>query len=175
MSLPPEIPSTPWPTIVRDLMTVGVTTCSIGTPLSEIARLMVEKNLEAVVVLDEEGNARGYVGQDEAVGAISRPDCRELKVEDVLREDIPEIPVDIPIPAAAQIMQDKGVRVLFFLHHAGGIAYPAGILTYRHILRFLAARSPTDLRDLGIQAARLSPLDVFIQRRDAAKKKNIHE
>jgi len=161
-----------FPSVVRDLMTIGVTTCSLGTPVSEIARLMVEKSLEAVVVLDEEGNARGYVGQDEAVGAISRPDGRDLKVEDVLREDIPEIPVDIPIAAAAQIMQDKGVRVLFFLHHAGGIAYPAGILTYRHVLRLLAARSPGDLRDLGIQAARQSPLEVFIQRRDAARKKN---
>jgi predicted transcriptional regulator len=161
-----------FPSVVRDLMTVGVTTCSLGTPVSEIARLMVEKSLEAVVVLDEEGNARGYVSQDEAVGAISRPAGRDLKVEDVLREDIPEIPVDIPIAAAAQIMQDQGVRVLFFLHHAGGIAYPAGILTYRHILRFLAARSPEELRDLGIQAARQSPLDVFIQRRDAARKKN---
>jgi len=173
--MPTEIPNEAWPGVVRDLMTVGVTTCSLGTPVSEIARLMVEKNLEAVVVLDEEGNARGYVGQDEAVGAISRPDSREMKVEDVLREDIPEIPVDIPIPAAAQIMRDKGVRVLFFLHRAGGIAYPAGILTYRHILRFLAASSPDDLRDLGIGAARLSPLEIFIQRRDAARKKNSHD
>ncbi len=36
-------------------MTVGVTTCSLGTPISEIAHLMIEKDLEAVVVLDEEG------------------------------------------------------------------------------------------------------------------------
>jgi predicted transcriptional regulator len=168
-------PEEKWPAVVRDLMTVGVTTCPLGTLVGEIARLMVEKNLEAVVVLDEEGNARGYVGQDEVIAAISRPVSRDLKVDDILREDLPQVPVDIPIATAAQIMQDQGVRVLFFLHHAGGIAYPAGILTFRHILRFLAARSPEELRDLGIHAARQSPLEVFIQRRDAARKKNIKE
>ena len=164
-----------FPTIVRDLMTVGVTVCSQGTPLDEVARLMVEKNLEAVVILDEEGNAFGFVGQTELLKALSRPDWKALKVEDIVREDIPEIPADIPILAAAQIMQDRHVRVLFFLHHAGGIAYPAGILTYRHILRWMAARSDDELKDLGIQADRLSPLDTFILRRDAARKKNIHD
>jgi len=161
-----------FPTIVRDLMTVGVTTCPLGTLLSDIARLMVEKSLEAVVVLDEEGDARGFVGQNEALEAISRPNGRDLKVEDVMSEDIPQAPVDIPIIAAAQIMRDLGVRVLFFMHHAGGIAYPAGILSYRHLLRFVAARSPEELNDLGIQAVRQSPMEAFIQRRDAAKKKN---
>jgi predicted transcriptional regulator len=164
--------SVSFPAVVRDLMTVGVTTCPLGTTVSEIARLMVEKNLEAVVVLDEEGDARGYVGQTEVIEAIAHPNHRDLKVEDVMHEDIPQVPADIPIAAAAQIMRDQGVRVLFFMHHAGGIHYPAGILSYHHLLRFLAARSPEELRDLGIQAVRQSPMEAFIQRRDAARKKN---
>jgi len=159
---------------VRDLMTVGVTTCPLGTLAADVARLIVEKDLEAVVVLDEEGNGRGFVGQDELLRAFAHPDGGSLKVEAVMREEIPQVPMDIPILAAAQIMQDLKVRALFFMHHAGGIAYPAGILTYRHILRFMAAHSPEDLRDLGIGAARQSPLEVFIERREAARKKNIH-
>jgi predicted transcriptional regulator len=135
---------------------------------------MVEKGLEAVVVLDEDGNGCGFIGQDELMKAFALPDTRNLKVEAVMREEIPQVPMDIPIQAAAQIMQDLKVRALFFMHRAGGISYPAGILTYRHILRFLAARSPEELRDLGIGAARQSPIEVFIQRRDAARRKNLH-
>jgi CBS domain-containing protein len=165
-------PAPHFPAVVRELMTVGVTICSLGTPVTEVARLMVEKNLEVVLVLDEEGNAFGYASQDELVRALTHPDWQSLKVEDFIREGIPEIPADIPIMAAAQIMRDRHTRVLFFMHHAGGIAYPAGILTYRHILRWMAACSADELKDLGIQADRQSPLDAFIQRRDAARRKN---
>ena len=38
--------------LVRDLMTVGVPTCPPTTLLVELVRLMLEKNWEAVVVLD---------------------------------------------------------------------------------------------------------------------------
>jgi len=167
--------SIPYPSKVRDLMSVGVPTCPMGTLVTDIAHQMVEKDLEVVVILDAEGDARGYVSQEELVGAFSSPDVRSLKVEDIMHEEIPQVPTEIPISAAALIMQDLGVRAVFFMHHAGGISYPAGILTYKHLLRFLAARSAEELRDLGIQAARQSPLDTFLQRREAARKKNIHE
>ena len=49
--------------------------------------------------------------------------------------------------------------------------YPAGILTYRHILHLLAAKTPEDLSDKGFSAARQSPLETFIQKRDAARLK----
>jgi hypothetical protein len=84
-------------------------------------------------------------------------------------EGIPQVPPDIPIEAAAQIMQDKGVRALFLTHHAGGIEYPAAVITYRHLLRHLVANDENDLRDLGIKADRKLPLQAFVERRDAAR------
>ena len=54
--------------------------------------------------------------------------------------NVPRVPPDIPLKTAAQIMQDQGVRVLFLTHHAGGIEYPAAYITYKHLLRHLAAR-----------------------------------
>jgi len=35
----------------------------------------------------------------------------------------------------------------------------------------LAARSPDELRDLGIQAERKSPIETFIERRDEARRR----
>ena len=86
-----------------------------------------------------------------------------------MRDDLPKVPPDIPLTAAAQIMQDQGVRVLFLTHHAGGIEYPAGVITYRHLLRHIAARDDADLADLGIAANRRSPLEQFIEKRESAK------
>jgi CBS domain-containing protein len=150
-------------------MTVGVLTCAPDTPLGDLARLMLEKRLEAVAVL-EEGNAVGIVDQDDLVLAYTRQDVWSLNAEDVMQEEVPEVPPDVPILIAAQLMLDKGKRAVFMMHYSAGIGYPAGLLTYNHILRHLGARSVEEIRDLGIQAQRQSPLDAFIQRRDAARR-----
>ena len=57
------------PELVRDLMTVGVLTCSTSTSITVISQALLEKNVEAVVVLDDEGHAVGIVGRDELVQA----------------------------------------------------------------------------------------------------------
>jgi predicted transcriptional regulator len=157
--------------LVRDLMTVGVPTCPPTAPLVDLVRLMLEKNWEAVVVLDgDEGHAIGYVGQDEIVKAYERDDARTLMAEQVMHEGVPEIPPDIPLTAAAQMMLDQHVRAFWMMHNAGGVTYPAAMITYRHLMRHLAAQSNDDLKDMGIAAARQAPLQQFIERRDAAKR-----
>lgn len=166
--------ASPQPKLVRDLMTVGVSTCSPDTPLREIARIMVEKNLEAIVVLDpEERHAVGWVCQADIVNVYSSINSETMTAEDVMRDQVPQVPADIPLTAAAQIMLDQGVRVLFLMHHAGGIVYPAGVITFSHILRHVAAVEMDELKDLGIKAERKSPIETFIERRDAARQKNI--
>jgi CBS domain-containing protein len=159
------------PQLVRDLMTVGVVTCLPETSIIDIARIMLDSDVEAVVVL-EEGNALGIIGQDELVKAFTRPDYAALTAEQILREGVPQIPADIPLAAAAQFMLDQKVRALFLMHHAGGIEYPAALISYRHLLRLMAARNPQELNDLGIQAERQSPLDTFLRRRDEARRIN---
>jgi CBS domain-containing protein len=159
-------------TLVRDLMSVGVATCAPDTPIIDLARLVLDKGLEAVVVLDPEGHAIGVVGQDDLARAYSQENRHQLTAEDVMSEGVPQVPADIPLVTAAQIMRDQGVRVLFLMHHAGGITYPAAMLTYTHLLRHLAARDDGDLADLGIKASRQPPLDTFIKKRDAARRQS---
>ncbi len=55
--------------LVRDLMTVGVKTCAPTTPIVDLARFMLEQDLEAIVVLDHEGHAVGVVSRDDLVRA----------------------------------------------------------------------------------------------------------
>jgi len=162
----------PLPQLVRDLMTVGVVTCSPETPLIELAQLILETSQEDIVVL-EEGHALGVVGQADLVKAFAHHDFQSLRARDVLREGVPQVPPDIPLTVAAQIMNDKGVRTLFLMHHASGIEYPAAMISYTHLLRWLAARDQSDLRDLGILAERQPPLERFFLKRDAARRDNL--
>ncbi len=157
-------------------MTVGVVTCRPQTSIKVIAQAVIEKDLEAVVVLDEEGHAIGFVSQDELVQAYSHGNYEHLTAQEIMTDGLPQVPPDIPISAAAQLMQDQGLRVFFLTHHAGGIVYPAALITYKHFLRHLMVNEMTELKDLGIRADRKAPLDAFFERRDAQKTqaKNLH-
>ncbi len=157
--------------LVRDLMTVGVPTCKTSTPIVDIARFLVEHNVEEMVVLGNEGEGVGVVGYEELVRAYGRVDARSLTAEEVMREGVPEFPSDIPLTAAAQMMKDQGIRVAYMTHNSAGIIYPAAMISYRHIVRHLAAKDESELKDLGLAAERKSPIEVFIERRDEARKK----
>jgi CBS domain-containing protein len=187
--------------LVRDIMTIGVLTCQPETSIDNLARLMLDNCCEEIIVL-EEGHALGVVGQEELIKAYvnpihsgmfadiqrsgfldNRPDSLpnstkitslSLTARQIMREGVVQVPADIPVTAAVQLMIDNGVRTVFLMHHSNGIEYPAGYLSYWHVLRHLAAVEKNDLRDLGIYAERQSPIERFIQKRDA-KRKSSHE
>ncbi|KAF0107072.1 MAG: hypothetical protein FD146_2182 [Anaerolineaceae bacterium] len=159
------------PTLVRDLMTVGVPTCKTNTPIVDIARFLVTHNVEEMVVLGVEGEGVGVVGYEQLVKAYGREDVKLLTAEMVMREGVPELPPDIPLTVAAQMMKDMGIRAAYMMHNSAGIIYPAAMISYRHIVRHLGAESEAELKDLGIEAERKSPLEVFTERRDEARRK----
>lgn len=166
------MPETPLPHLVRDLMTVGVLTCTPQATVPEIAKLLLDHDLDEVIVLDD-GKALGVVGQDDLVAAFTRQEAKSLTAVEVMREGVPQIPPDIPLTAAAQIMRDQGIRTFFLMHHAAGIEYPAAAISYKHILRLLAAEDSEELKDLGIKAERVLPLEEFIKKREASRERNI--
>jgi len=158
------------PKLVRDLMTVGVPTCKINTSVIDIARFLIDNNVEEMVVLGEEGEGVGVCGFKELANAYERDDIRELTAEDIMSEGVPELPSDITLKLAAQLMKDKKIRVAYMNHNSAGIIYPAALISYKHLVRHLAAKDESELKDLGIKAERKSPLEVFIERRDEARK-----
>jgi predicted transcriptional regulator len=157
--------------LVRDLMTIGVPTCKTDTPIVDIARFLMENNVEEMVVLGSEGQGVGVVGYEELVSAYGRENAISLTAEEVMREGVPELPADILLTVAAQMLQDKNIRVAYMNHNSAGIIYPAAMISYRHILRHLAARDESELKDLGLAAERKSPIEVFIERREESRKK----
>jgi predicted transcriptional regulator len=160
------------PQLVRELMTVGVVTCGQQTSIKTIAEAIIEKDIEAVVVLAEDGHALGIVGQDELVKAYAHGNYDQLTAHEVMSDGIPQIPPDIPISVAAHMMQDQNIRVFFLTHHAGGIEYPAAVISYKHFLRHLQSKKIEKPDDLGIDAARKSPIEIFQERLEERRQAN---
>jgi CBS domain-containing protein len=155
--------------LVRDLMTVGVPTCKPDSLVADIAGFLLAHEVEAMCVLDEEGQAIGVVGYDELIGVYGRDNAHGLRAEDVMTEGLPELDAETPLIAGAQLMRDRGTRIAYIMHNSAGIRYPAAYISFRHVLRHLAAEDGSELR--GPSAPRKSPLETFIERRDEARKR----
>jgi predicted transcriptional regulator len=155
------------PLLVRDVMRIGVPTCKLEDTLAHVAALMIDGGYTAVVVLDEEADTRGWINERLLASAyeqaaVGHEDASGWSAQDVMDEHVPECPSDIPLTAAAQLMADAGVDHLFFLHHAGGRAWPASVLSQRDLVRVLAG--PDYIKDQGTAAPRPTPMDLFRQR-----------
>ena len=159
------------PLLVRDLMTVGVPTCKPDSPVADIARFLLEHEVEAMCVLDAEGQAIGVVGREELVRVHGRENAGALTAENIMTEGVPELQAETPLTVAAQLMQDKGTRIAYIMHNSAGTTYPAAYISYGHILRHLAARDEDELKGLNPAAARKSPVETFIARRDEARRR----
>jgi len=148
-------------TLVRDLMQVGVPTCREDTSLVDVACLLVECNASALVVLDEDGNMVGWIGEEHLARTINH-DHTGLTASDIMDEEIPEMPPDVPAAAAAHLMIDRGLRQVFISHHSAGIKYPAAVFTLKDVLRVIGGleRAP----GVGAGAERPTVMDLFKHR-----------
>jgi CBS-domain-containing membrane protein len=164
----------PEPLLVRDVMRIGVPTCKLEDTIAHVAALMIDGGHTAVVVLDDEADTRGWINERILASAYERAaatdeDASEFAAQDVMDEDVPECPSDIPLAAAVGIMADLGVDHLFFLHHAAGRTWPASVLSLRDVVKALAG--PEYIKNQGTAAPRPTPMDLFRQRYGMANRR----
>jgi predicted transcriptional regulator len=155
--------------LVRDVMRIGVPTCKVDDPIVPLAQQMIEQGWTAVVVMDDDGDARGWISERMLAVAYTHSDrVTQATAADIMDEDVPEAPADIPLSASVQIMADMGVDHLFFMHNAGGKSWPASVLNLRDVVKALAG--PEFIKAQGMHATRPTPMDLFRQRYGLPKK-----
>jgi CBS domain-containing protein len=69
---------------------------------------MIDQGWTAVVVMDDDGDARGWINERMLAVAFTLGErANELTAAQVLDEDVPEAPADIPLSATVQLMADS--------------------------------------------------------------------
>jgi CBS domain-containing protein len=117
-------------------MIIGVPVCREGETCGVVtARLAketcgVSETPQVCVVLDEDGMACGWLTRDRLNGQEAATPVREA-----MDEDIPTVPPDIPVEAAAQLMRDRGVQYLFLMHDWPGGPRPSAVISLEAIQR----------------------------------------
>jgi CBS domain-containing protein len=111
---------------VRDCMHPGVLTCGADDSLQDVAAIMANHRVHAVVITTSGADrAVGVVSDMDIVAAVAAgADCsaREAGATETLT-----VSIDEPLRAAAQLMNEHGVSHLVVVDGAGG--YPLGILS----------------------------------------------
>lgn len=135
---------------------------------------MTDGQHTALVVLDEDGDTRGWINEHILAAAYVRntgstAEIDALSAMDIMDEQVPECPSDLPLAAAVHLMADQGVDHVFFLHRAGGRVWPSSVLSLRDVVKALAG--PEYIKDQGTAAPRLTPMDLFRQRYGLPNKK----
>jgi CBS domain-containing protein len=127
--------------LVRDAMRQGVISCAPNLTLREAAKLMAEKKVRALVVIDEHCALAGILSQTDLVNAtLAQPKSsrwQEMTVDEVMTRDVLTVTPETPLSDAAKLMVDKGVHRLVVIDHQRSSCSPQGVLSVGDIMRRL--------------------------------------
>jgi CBS domain-containing protein len=117
--------------IVREYMKSSVITVDKNTILYEIAKIMTEKNVGSVIVV-ENGKPVGIITERDIVRAIGKGKKLDTKAEEFMTASLITIKEDSPVTGALALMRQFNIRHLPVVNEKGELT---GIISIRDIAR----------------------------------------
>ncbi|BEP17717.1 CBS domain-containing protein [Pyrofollis japonicus] len=120
------------PLRAEDIMTQPPVTASMNTPLREISKLMIDKRIGSVLIVDEEGKLRGIVTERDIVFACAQGwDAETRQAWEVMTENPITVKRDENILEIIKKMRDLNVRHMPVVDEEGK---PVGVISSRDIM-----------------------------------------
>lgn len=126
---------------VRDWMHPGVITCRPDTPVDQVAITMDEKDISALVVVDEADNAIGVISRTDLVNArFLQPylkHWRGMSAEHLMSKPVISVSPDTRIKEAVAVLQERRIHRLVVVEQHAGRVRPIGILSVTDLARHM--------------------------------------
>ncbi len=130
---------------VSELMHTPAVTCGPTTTVSVVARLMADRNVGSVVIVDNVGEVAGIVtDRDIAIRGVAEGRSGDIPVEALMTRNVASIEPRADIADAAATMMKRRVRRLPVVDDRGN---PHGVVALDDIVRNLA-RQADEVADL---------------------------
>lgn len=126
--------------IIRDFMQRGVVTCRVGATAAEVAGIMLDNNVSALVVIDERLNACGVISKTDLIGFYGK-DLSVITAEDIMSPKILTISPNTLVHEAVQLMLEHRVHQLVIVTQAGAHHRPVAIFTSGDAVALMAGES----------------------------------
>ncbi|MGQ9624763.1 MAG: CBS domain-containing protein [Candidatus Bathycorpusculaceae bacterium] len=133
------------PSIVRSVMAKPVITVEKGSSVYEVAKLMSEKSIGSIVVL-EKGKPVGIATERDILQRVVAKglNSSQVKIEEIMSRNLITISGKTPIINAIRVMEKNKVRRLLVMEKGKLV----GIVTQRDLLRALAFHVVISFRPL---------------------------
>lgn len=128
--------------LVRDWMHHDVITCHPETPVMEVAQIMGEKDISALVVVNDSGGAVGVISRTDLVNArFIQPYLKHwvgMAAEHLMTKNVIGISPDATIDEAAQKIRENKIHRLVVTEESGDRVRPIGILSVTDLAKHVS-------------------------------------
>lgn len=125
--------------IIRDFMRRGVVTCGVDANVAEVARIMLDNDVSALVVIDERLNACGVISKTDLIGYYGK-DLSLITAEDIMSPKILTVSPDTLVHEAVQLMLERRVHQLVIVTKGGAHRRPVAIFTTGDAVALMAGK-----------------------------------
>jgi len=126
--------------VIRKVMCRGVVTCGVNATVDKIARIMLDNDVSALVVIDERLNACGVISKTDLIGFYGK-DLSVITAEDIMTPDILIVSPETLVHEAVQLMLECGVHQLVIVTQGGAHRRPVAIFTSGDAVALMAGES----------------------------------
>ena len=123
--------------LVRDLMRHGTITCTLETPVREVAQIMVMNRIRYVVVTDERNAIGGIISARSILKAWGK-DLDKTTAKDILLAYTVTVTPETLLTDAMKMMQRRRIQHLVVVSDRPPQKRVVGILSASDIVRYMA-------------------------------------
>jgi CBS domain-containing protein len=128
--------------LVRDWMHQGVITCRPDTSVQNVAETLDEKDISALVVVDDGGDAVGVISRTDLVNArFIQPYLKHwpgMAAEHLMSKPVIAVAPDTTIAEAAKLLHEKRIHRLVVMEERDSHRRPVGILSVTDLARHVS-------------------------------------
>lgn len=123
---------------VDQFASVGIVSCPPDAPLDEVAWLMANNRVHAVVVVDDDAAEPPVIADADLIAAADSGRFDQLSARDIAGTEAVSVRTDEPLDRAAQLLAEHGVTHLIVRERR---RLPVGILSTLDVAGAISGRS----------------------------------
>jgi CBS domain-containing protein len=121
-------------------MSRGVVTCGIDANAAEVAKIMLDNDVSALVVIDKHLNACGVISKTDLIKSYGK-DLALITAEDIMTSEILTVSPDTLVHEAVQLMLERRIHQLVIVTMGGVHRRPVAIFTSGDAVALMAGES----------------------------------
>jgi CBS domain-containing protein len=119
---------------VSDLMHRGIIACKPETSMDEVVRIVIEKDVHAIIVMNDETQVLGIISHTDIIRYFGK-DLSQRTAQEVMSHPVPDIEVDRPAELAAQQMLDNAGHHLLVVEIEKDERKPVGVISTTDLVK----------------------------------------